>query len=338
MDWPSSPKSSIIVCLASSRCSGSSRPGRAASRTRLRSRRSRSAAASSSSSRVSASGGRVSSSRNSSTAGRERAPVNSATTSPFRNALTAGIPETSNRRASSLFASTSIFASTTSRPSTAASSTGVSRLHGPHHSAQKSTTTGSSRRALDHFGGECLVGDVHGPQNAAGAASLPGRVSRFRRGLNTAVPSGRGRFGHAPRRTPTMGGRRIPSGTLARFVRTRVYQLWNGSPTARGRRAAGGRSSRGRPTVYAGEGRRPLRAARGSRPRRRRRRRPAGARPATRARRRARRAASSRSGRRRTRGRDRIRRRDPRSTRPATAASALTPRIRAISGRVHGPV
>ena len=48
--------------------------------------------------------------------------------------------------ASCWFASTSTFASSTlpARAAAARSSTGVSCLHGPHHSAQKSTTTGTS--------------------------------------------------------------------------------------------------------------------------------------------------------------------------------------------------
>ena len=101
----------------------------------------------SSSSRTSARGGASSSSRNASTAVRERAPVNSATTLPSRNAFTAGIPLTENRCERAGFASTSTLTSSTapSRASTAASRTGASAWHGPHHSAQKST----SDRRLD---------------------------------------------------------------------------------------------------------------------------------------------------------------------------------------------
>ena len=75
------------------------------------------------------------------------APVNWPTTWPSRNAFTAGIPRMSKLRASSWFASVSTFASSTSpsRFRIASSSAGPSWRHGPHHSAQKSTTTGSSR-------------------------------------------------------------------------------------------------------------------------------------------------------------------------------------------------
>ncbi len=75
------------------------------------------------------------------------APVNSATTWPSRNAFTAGIPWTPKLADSPWLASTSTFASSTlpARLAIAASSAGVSCRHGPHHSAQKSTTTGNSR-------------------------------------------------------------------------------------------------------------------------------------------------------------------------------------------------
>ena len=75
------------------------------------------------------------------------APVNSATTWPSRNAFTAGIPWTPKLAESDWFESTSTLASSTlpARLSTAASSAGPSWRQGPHHSAQKSTTTGSSR-------------------------------------------------------------------------------------------------------------------------------------------------------------------------------------------------
>ena len=75
------------------------------------------------------------------------APVNSATTWPSRNAFTAGIPWTPKLAARLWLESTSTFASSTlpARLPTAASSAGPSWRHGPHHSAQKSTTTGSSR-------------------------------------------------------------------------------------------------------------------------------------------------------------------------------------------------
>jgi hypothetical protein len=74
------------------------------------------------------------------------APTNSPATSPSRKALTAGMPCTPKRAARPWLASTSTFASTTlpSRACSAASSAGPSVRHGPHHSAQKSTTTGTS--------------------------------------------------------------------------------------------------------------------------------------------------------------------------------------------------
>ena len=46
--------------------------------------------------------------------------------------------------ASAWLVSTSTFASVTPFSAAASSSTGPSDLHGPHHSAQKSTTTGAS--------------------------------------------------------------------------------------------------------------------------------------------------------------------------------------------------
>src|SRR4051794_34418089 len=71
-------------------------------------------------------------------------PTNPDTSRPFLNAFTAGMPAIPYSRARFLFASTSTVARTTSRAATASSSTGVSCLHGLHHSAQKSTTTGVS--------------------------------------------------------------------------------------------------------------------------------------------------------------------------------------------------
>ena len=40
------------------------------------------------------------------------------------------------------------------------SSSGPSVLHGPHHSAQRSTTTGTSLRLVEHFGLEGFIGDI----------------------------------------------------------------------------------------------------------------------------------------------------------------------------------
>ena len=88
----------------------------------------------------------TSESKNSSTAGRGWAPTNSPATRRSANALTDGIPRIWKAWASIGLASVSSFASTTSpsRAAAADSSSGVSWRHGPHHSAQKSTTTGSS--------------------------------------------------------------------------------------------------------------------------------------------------------------------------------------------------
>ena len=73
--------------------------------------------------------------------------MNSSTTWPSRNAFTAGMPRIPKLAASEVFWSTSTLASSSSpsRFATAASSAGPSARHGPHHSAQKSTTTGTSR-------------------------------------------------------------------------------------------------------------------------------------------------------------------------------------------------
>ena len=74
-------------------------------------------------------------------------PTNSDATAPSLNALTAGIPWIRNARASCGLASVSTFASSIlpARLATALSSIGPSWRHGAHHSAQKSTTTGSCR-------------------------------------------------------------------------------------------------------------------------------------------------------------------------------------------------
>ena len=67
---------------------------------------------------------------------------------PSRKALTAGMPWIRKRRRAAV-ASVSTLASTTlpSRAFAAASSSGRELRHGPHHSAQKSTTTGIARSA-----------------------------------------------------------------------------------------------------------------------------------------------------------------------------------------------
>ena len=67
-----------------------------------------------------------------------------------------------NACASVGLASVSTFASTTSpsRAAAASSSSGVSARHGPHHDAQKSTTTGVVRGALDDLDLEVGLADI----------------------------------------------------------------------------------------------------------------------------------------------------------------------------------
>src|SRR5205814_1244594 len=86
-------------------------------------------------------------SRNWSICGGRIAPMNSATTLPSRNALTAGMLAIWKLIARLGLRSVSTLASSISpaRFATAASSAGPSTRQGPHHSAQKSTTTGTSR-------------------------------------------------------------------------------------------------------------------------------------------------------------------------------------------------
>ena len=90
--------------------------------------------------------GRARASRNLATWAGGNAPVNSATTLPSRKALTAGMPWMRKALAICWLASVSSLARSTcgSRSRIALSSTGVSWRHGPHHAAQKSTTTGTS--------------------------------------------------------------------------------------------------------------------------------------------------------------------------------------------------
>ena len=90
-----------------------------------------------------------------------------------RSAYTAGMPCTWKASATWRLASTSTLARTTlpaglvDRPSRGS---GRACLHGPHHSAHRSTTTGTDFGALDHLGGERGVGDVdgHGRQSTGG--------------------------------------------------------------------------------------------------------------------------------------------------------------------------
>ena len=74
------------------------------------------------------------------------APTNSPTSLPSLNALTAGMPWIRKAAEICWLASVSSLARSMSgsRLRTSSSSTGVSWRQGPHHSAQKSTTTGTS--------------------------------------------------------------------------------------------------------------------------------------------------------------------------------------------------
>ncbi len=103
------------------------------------------------------------------TAASGSAPTNVSTTCPSRSAKTAGIDWTANAWATCGLSSTSTLASSTAPPvsATTFSRIGPSVLHGPHHSAQRSTTTGtvvdrsmttsakvaSVRRSRDHCNG-----------------------------------------------------------------------------------------------------------------------------------------------------------------------------------------
>src|SRR6185312_5503186 len=88
------------------------------------------------------------------------APTNSAATRPSLNAFTAGIPWIPKAREIVGLASVSSLASATlpSRALTACSRIGPSWRHGPHHSAQKSTTTGSvAERSITCASKSCSV-------------------------------------------------------------------------------------------------------------------------------------------------------------------------------------
>src|SRR4051794_24098983 len=103
----------------------------------------RSDASSPAATRLSASLG-TSASKNRATAAGGWTPTNSDTSLPSLNALTAGMPWIWNACAMRGLASVSSLARTTwpSRSAAACSRIGPSARHGPHHSAQKSTTTG----------------------------------------------------------------------------------------------------------------------------------------------------------------------------------------------------
>src|SRR5919201_379591 len=90
-------------------------------------------------------------------------PTNSLTTRPSLNALTAGMPWIPNAREIDGFVSVSSLARTTwpSRAAVSFSRIGLSARHGPHHSAQKSTTTGVVReRSMTSRSKSCSVTSI----------------------------------------------------------------------------------------------------------------------------------------------------------------------------------
>ena len=93
------------------------------------------------------------------------------------------MPWIRNARRDRWLASVSSLASTTlpSRAAAAFSSAGVSWRHGPHHSAQKSTTTGTWRERSTTSALEVLLGDVDDHASRVGR----GRVRRSRRPAST---------------------------------------------------------------------------------------------------------------------------------------------------------
>ena len=95
-------------------------------------------------------------------AGRAARPMNSSTTLPSLKAFTAGMLWMRMLGATRGLASVSTLASATlpSRLVTAFSSTGVSWRQGPHQSAQKSTTTGSSRERSTTSRWKVCIGGV----------------------------------------------------------------------------------------------------------------------------------------------------------------------------------
>ena len=109
------------------------------------------------------------------------APVVSATTRPWRKSFTAGMLRIAKREASAGSASVSTLTTLSFAPDSAASfsSTGASVRQGPHHAAQKSTSTGTSAEAastscanrsvvtamtLDMFNRPCKTGTMRPPR------------------------------------------------------------------------------------------------------------------------------------------------------------------------------
>ena len=130
------------------------------------------------------------------------APVNSGTGWPATSATTIGIDCARKPCASCGFASTSTFASTR-RPAssvTTFSSTGPSCLHGPHHSAHRSTTTGTL------WDSSRICPNVASVTSTTSGVACPrvGRVPRPRRGrpvaqrgqVDGAAQGGGGHLGH----------------------------------------------------------------------------------------------------------------------------------------------
>ena len=126
------------------------------------------------------------------------APTNSSTTLPSLNALTAGMPWIWKAAARLWLASVSSLASATwpSRALVAFSSTGVSWRQGPHHAAQKSTTTGSSRE--------------RSRTSCSKVASVVSKITPPRIVSARGRPGDRGGGGGAPGRAPARADRDAP--------------------------------------------------------------------------------------------------------------------------------
>ena len=124
------------------------------------------------------------------------APVNSCSGWPPTTATTIGMHCTRNACAIRGFASTSTLASTQAPlPASASrSSTGESCLHGPHHSAHRSTTTGtcSERSSTSAWKVSSVTSMTHCPVGAAGACARGARApSRGRRASERAFTAAR---------------------------------------------------------------------------------------------------------------------------------------------------
>ena len=171
------------------------------------------------------------------------APTNSSTTAPSLKALTAGMPWMPKacespgwRRCRAWRARPCPRA-----PAAACSSTGVSSRHGPHHSAQKSTTTGTLLRALDDLALEVVLGDVDDGHAAQSDRTRPRAFQR--------PPPRRGRAGDGrPRRAAARPDRDAPlrrHGLAARWSAPATAS----SPTTRAGTALGRRRRSPAPTT-----------------------------------------------------------------------------------------